>query len=133
MSGWLTKHAWESDRSQRLRSPQRRYGYTLVEMLVVIFLMTTVMLVAAMIPMALGEGPGAAARAGMAKVILGGQLLSLLLTLLVTPVAYSLWDDLTTLTRRVAIAMSPRVTLVSGGSRTSGLGYSFGALTSKPR
>ena len=43
MSGWLTKHAWESDRPQRLRSPQRRYGYTLVEMLVVIFLMTTVM------------------------------------------------------------------------------------------
>lgn len=58
-------------------------------------LMTTVMLVAAMIPMALGRGPGAAARAGMAKVILGGQSLSLLLTLLVTPVAYSLWDDLT--------------------------------------
>ena len=59
-------------------------------------LMTTVMLVAAMIPMALGEGPGAASRAGMAKVILGGQVLSLLLTLLLTPVAYSLWDDLTT-------------------------------------
>jgi HAE1 family hydrophobic/amphiphilic exporter-1 len=58
-------------------------------------LMTTVMLVAAMIPMALGEGPGAASRAGMAKVILGGQALSLLLTLLVTPVAYSLWDDFT--------------------------------------
>jgi HAE1 family hydrophobic/amphiphilic exporter-1 len=57
-------------------------------------LMTTVMLVAAMIPMALGKGPGAAARAGMAKVILGGQGLSLLLTLLLTPVCYSLWDDL---------------------------------------
>lgn len=57
-------------------------------------LMTTVMLVAAMIPMALGKGPGAASRAGMAKVILGGQALSLLLTLLLTPVAYSLWDDL---------------------------------------
>lgn len=57
-------------------------------------LMTTVMLVAAMVPMALGKGPGAAARAGMAKVILGGQSLSLLLSLLVTPVAYSLWDDL---------------------------------------
>ena len=65
-------------------------------------LMTTVMLVAAMIPMAMGEGPGAASRAGMAKVILGGQLLSLLLTLLVTPVAYSLWDDLTVSIRRLA-------------------------------
>ncbi|HWA97780.1 MAG TPA: efflux RND transporter permease subunit, partial [Pirellulales bacterium] len=60
-------------------------------------LMTTVMLVAAMVPMAMGRGPGAASRAGMAKVIIGGQGLSLLLTLLVTPVAYSLWDDLTKL------------------------------------
>lgn len=56
-------------------------------------LMTTVMLIAAMIPIALGRGPGAASRASLAKVILGGQTLSLLLTLLVTPVAYSLWDD----------------------------------------
>jgi hydrophobic/amphiphilic exporter-1 (mainly G- bacteria), HAE1 family len=63
-------------------------------------LMTTVMLVAAMIPIATGRGPGAGARASMAKVIVGGQLLSLLLSLLVTPVAYSLWDDLTTKLRR---------------------------------
>jgi hydrophobic/amphiphilic exporter-1 (mainly G- bacteria), HAE1 family len=55
-------------------------------------LMTTVMLVAAMIPMALGSGPGAGTRSSMAKVILGGQALSLILTLLVTPVAYSLFD-----------------------------------------
>ena len=58
-------------------------------------LMTTVMLIAAMVPMALGRGPGASSRSGLAKLILGGQTLSLLLTLLVTPVAYSLWDDLT--------------------------------------
>lgn len=57
-------------------------------------LMTTLMLIAAMIPIALGQGPGAGSRASMAKVIIGGQALSLLLTLLVTPVAYSLWDDL---------------------------------------
>ena len=57
-------------------------------------LMTTVMLIAAMIPIALGRGPGSGSRASLAKVILGGQTLSLLLTLLVTPVAYSLWDDL---------------------------------------
>jgi hydrophobic/amphiphilic exporter-1 (mainly G- bacteria), HAE1 family len=55
-------------------------------------LMTTVMLVAAMIPMALGTGPGAAGRSSMAKMILGGQILSLLLTLLVTPVSYSILD-----------------------------------------
>jgi HAE1 family hydrophobic/amphiphilic exporter-1 len=56
-------------------------------------MMTTVMLVAAMVPIATGSGPGAGARASMAKVILGGQLLSLLLSLLVTPVAYSLWES----------------------------------------
>ena len=60
-------------------------------------LMTTVMLIAAMVPIALGRGPGSASRASLAKVILGGQSLSLLLTLLVTPVAYSLWDDVTRL------------------------------------
>jgi len=57
-------------------------------------LMTTLMLVFAMIPIALGQGPGAASRASMAKVIIGGQALSLLITLLITPVSYSLFDDL---------------------------------------
>ncbi|HEV8605895.1 MAG TPA: efflux RND transporter permease subunit [Tepidisphaeraceae bacterium] len=58
-------------------------------------LMTTLMLIAGMVPIALGQGPGAASRASMAKVIVGGQALSLLLSLLVTPVGYSLFDDLT--------------------------------------
>ena len=64
-------------------------------------LMTTVMLIAAMIPIALGQGPGAGARASMAKVIIGGQLLSLLLALLVTPVTYSLFDSLSILFARL--------------------------------
>ncbi len=57
-------------------------------------LMTSVMLVLGMLPMALGRGPGAASRASMAKVIIGGQTLCLLLSLLVTPVAYALFDDI---------------------------------------
>ncbi len=57
-------------------------------------LMTTLMLIAAMLPIAMGQGPGAASRASLAKVILGGQALSLLLTLVMTPVAYTWWDDL---------------------------------------
>lgn len=57
-------------------------------------LMTTLMLIAGMIPIALGQGPGSSTRASMAKVIIGGQALCLLLTLLLTPVAYSLFDDL---------------------------------------
>lgn len=57
-------------------------------------LMTTLMLIAAMVPIALGRGPGAGARASMAKVIIGGQMLSLLLALLATPVTYSIIDSL---------------------------------------
>jgi HAE1 family hydrophobic/amphiphilic exporter-1 len=58
-------------------------------------LMTTVTLVAGMIPIALGKGPGASSRAAMAKVIIGGQLLSLVITLLIVPVAYALFDEAT--------------------------------------
>jgi len=69
-------------------------------------LMTTVMLVAAMVPIALGRGPGAGARASMAKVIIGGQMLSLLLALLVTPVFYALLDQMVNLSRRLGIRFS---------------------------
>jgi HAE1 family hydrophobic/amphiphilic exporter-1 len=69
-------------------------------------LMTTVMLVAAMVPIALGQGPGAGARASMAKVIIGGQMLSLVLALVVTPVFYT-WLDMTkNLARRLGIRFS---------------------------
>jgi HAE1 family hydrophobic/amphiphilic exporter-1 len=64
-------------------------------------LMTTVMLIAAMIPIALGRGPGAGARASMAKVIIGGQTLSLLLALLVTPVTYEAIDSVGQWLRRL--------------------------------
>jgi HAE1 family hydrophobic/amphiphilic exporter-1 len=69
-------------------------------------LMTTVMLIAAMVPIALGQGPGAGARASMAKVIIGGQALSLVLALLVTPVFYALLDMSVNFSRRLGIRFS---------------------------
>lgn len=56
-------------------------------------LMTTMTLIAGMTPLALGTGPGAEERRAVAVVVIGGQALCLLLTLVVTPVVYSLLDD----------------------------------------
>jgi len=67
-------------------------------------LMTTIAIVAGMIPIALGKGAGAGSRASMAVTILGGQVLCLLLTLLVTPVVYSYFDDLREWSPRAALS-----------------------------
>jgi HAE1 family hydrophobic/amphiphilic exporter-1 len=57
-------------------------------------LMTTLTLVAGMLPLALGNGPGAEERRSIAVLVIGGQSLALFLTLIVTPVAYSWFEDL---------------------------------------
>jgi HAE1 family hydrophobic/amphiphilic exporter-1 len=56
-------------------------------------LMTAIAFIAGMIPLLIATGPGAEERRSIAVLVVGGQALSLLLTLLAVPVIYSLLDD----------------------------------------
>jgi HAE1 family hydrophobic/amphiphilic exporter-1 len=71
-------------------------------------LMTSLAIIAGMLPVALGRGDGAASRASLATVVVGGQALCLVVTLLVTPVIYSMFDDLSGL-RAFARLRFPRL------------------------
>ena len=61
-------------------------------------LMTTMSIIAGLVPTAIGVGAGATQRSAIAVTIIGGQSLCLLLTLIVTPVTYSILTELSEMT-----------------------------------
>jgi HAE1 family hydrophobic/amphiphilic exporter-1 len=70
-------------------------------------------IIAGLIPTAIGIGAGSAQRSAIAVTIIGGQSLCLLLTLLVTPVAYSFFAELGE--RRIFAGMSTRLSKLRFG------------------
>ncbi len=77
-------------------------------------LMTTVAMVAGMLPVALARGDGAESRTGMAWAIIGGLTASTFLTLVIVPVVYSLLDGLRRQHAHREVPVHEHVLLVDG-------------------
>jgi Cu/Ag efflux pump CusA len=70
--------------------------------------MTTFAFVAGMLPLVTSKGVGSGFSKAMASVVVGGQTLSLLLTLVAIPVIYTVFDDVTAWIKRRFSSGAPK-------------------------
>jgi hydrophobic/amphiphilic exporter-1 (mainly G- bacteria), HAE1 family len=82
-------------------------------------LMTTISFVAGLLPLLIATGPGAEERRSIAVLTVGGQTLSLLLTLLAIPVIYSYLDDLGAALHWLASWRGSRVAIAEPQAQTA--------------
>jgi len=80
---------WEHERGTPLREALIEAGRIRLRPI----MMTTIALIAGMIPVALGRGEGADFRAPLGRAVIGGVITSTLLTLLVIPTVYEILDN----------------------------------------
>jgi len=83
---------WEHERGTPLREALIEAGRIRLRPI----MMTTIALIAGMIPVALGRGEGADFRAPLGRAVIGGVITSTLLTLLVIPTVYEILDNFRT-------------------------------------
>jgi HAE1 family hydrophobic/amphiphilic exporter-1 len=87
-------------------------------------MMTTVSAIAGTLPIAVGVGASAASRRPLGIAVVGGLAFSQIVTLYVTPVFYTYFDELQSWFGRKFAAKPERETMVpafAGTSRTSGI------------
>ncbi len=96
---------WARQRGQPLREALIEAGRIRLRPII----MTTLALIAGMIPVAIGAGEGADFRAPLGRAVIGGTITSTLLTLLVIPTFYEIMDQTREwLTERIRRIVGPR-------------------------